>query len=70
MDGTAIYYALSHNQFAAYLAPFWADWHGLTVPLSRYVWWLELLAPVLALWPTQNPWPRTLAALRVKLTKT
>ena len=23
----------------------------------------ELLAPVLALWPTQNPWPRTLAAL-------
>ncbi|MEC8716389.1 MAG: hypothetical protein VXX81_01035 [Pseudomonadota bacterium] len=63
VDGTAIYYALSHNQFAAYLAPFWADWHGLTVPLSRYVWWLELLAPVLALWPTQNPWPRTLAAL-------
>ena len=63
IDGTAIYYALSHNQFAAYLAPFWADWHGLTVPLSRYVWWLELLAPVLALWPTQNPWPRTLAAL-------
>ena len=63
VDGTAIYYALSHNQFAAYLAPLWADWHGLTVPLSRYVWWLELLAPVLALWPTQNPWPRTLAAL-------
>ncbi|MFZ8891689.1 MAG: hypothetical protein ACO2YV_13765, partial [Pseudomonadales bacterium] len=63
VDGTAIYYALSHNQFAAYLAPFWADWHALTVPLSRYVWWLELLAPVLALWPTQNPWPRTLAAL-------
>ncbi|MGD1988948.1 MAG: hypothetical protein PVJ93_05815, partial [Pseudomonadales bacterium] len=26
VDGTAIYYALSHNQFAAYLAPFWADW--------------------------------------------
>ena len=61
VDGTAIYYALSHNQFAAYLAPFWADWHGLTVPLSRYVWWLELLAPVLPSGRRKTPglarWP-------------
>lgn len=63
VDGTAIYYALSQNQFAAYLAPYWANWHSLTVPLSRYVWWLELLAPLLALWPTRSPLPRTLAAL-------
>ena len=50
-DGTAIYYALHLDQYAFGLAPIWRDWHGLTQLLSHYVWWLELLAPPLALLP-------------------
>lgn len=62
-DGSAIYYALHNDQVAHGLAAYWRDWHWLTVPLTHYVWWLELLGPVIALSPWFNPWARGAAAL-------
>ena len=62
-DGTAIYYALHNDQFAFALAPFWREWHGFTQLLTHYVWWLELLTPILALVPLWFVGFRTLALL-------
>lgn len=62
VDGTAIYYALHHDQYVNLLGPYWRDWHGLTVPLTHYVWWLELLGPLLALSPLWNTAGRSIAA--------
>lgn len=50
-DGTAIYYALHLDELATDLAVLWRDMHWLTVPLTRYVWWLELLGPILMFSP-------------------
>ncbi|MGB1373519.1 MAG: hypothetical protein ACPG6R_10395 [Aequoribacter sp.] len=61
-DGSAIYFALHNDQVAHLLASYWRDWHWLTVPLTHYVWWLELLGPLIALSPWFNPWARGLAA--------
>jgi hypothetical protein len=44
-DGTAIYYALNLDEVATGLAHYWRNEHWLTVPLTRFVWWLELLGP-------------------------
>jgi predicted DCC family thiol-disulfide oxidoreductase YuxK len=62
VNGQAIYFALSNNQFAVYLADYWHDQHWLTVPLTHYVWWLELLGPLLAISPFFNQWTRSIAA--------
>ncbi|MDG0978414.1 MAG: hypothetical protein P8O79_01680 [Halieaceae bacterium] len=62
-EGSAIYYALHNDQVAHLLAPYWRDWHWLTVPLTHYVWWLELLGPIIALSPWFNSWARSLAAV-------
>lgn len=62
-EGSAIYYALHNDQVAHLLAPYWRDWHWLTVPLTHYVWWLELVGPVLALSPLLNNWARGVVAL-------
>ena len=62
VDGSAIYYALHNDQVAHLLAPYWRDWHAVTVPLTHYVWWLELLGPIIALSPWFNHWARGLAA--------
>lgn len=53
-DGTAIYYALHLDDMATWFAHLWRDEDWLTVPLTRYVWWLELLGPVLIF----SPWLR------------
>jgi predicted DCC family thiol-disulfide oxidoreductase YuxK len=53
-DGTAIYYALHIDDYATWFAHLWRDQHWLTVPLSRYVWWLELIGPLLIF----SPWLR------------
>ena len=50
-DGTAIYYALHIDQLATDFASLWRDAHWLTVPLTRYVWWLEFLGPLLIFSP-------------------
>ena len=50
-DGTGIYYALHNEQVAFGLASLWRDWHWFTVPMTHYVWWLELIGPILALSP-------------------
>ena len=50
-DGTAIYYALHLDELATDFAVLWRDMHWLTVPLTRYVWWLELLGPILMFSP-------------------
>lgn len=62
VDGSAIYYALHNDQVAHLLAPYWRDWHAVTVPLTHYVWWLELLGPIIALSPWFNHWARGIAA--------
>ena len=61
-DGTAIYYALHNDQYVDLLGPLWRDWHSVTIPLTHYVWWLELLGPVVALSPVFNVWARFIAA--------
>ena len=50
-EGTGIYYALSNKQFTIGLASFWNDWLWLNKPLTHYVWWLELVGPLLAFSP-------------------
>ena len=62
-DGTAIYYALHNDQLAFGMAQYWRDFHWLTQPLTHYVWWLELVAPLLALCPLFFTGFRTLAVL-------
>lgn len=61
-EGSAIYYALHNDQVAHLLAPYWRDWHWLTIPLTHYVWWLELVGPIVALSPIFNVFARSLAA--------
>ena len=62
-DGTGIYYALHNDQVAFGLASLWRDWHGFTGVLTHYVWWLELIAPILALSPLWFAGFRTLAVV-------
>ncbi|MDG1311173.1 MAG: hypothetical protein P8P26_03835 [Porticoccaceae bacterium] len=62
-NGTAIYYALHNDQFAFGLARYWREWHDFTWGLTHYVWWLELLAPILALVPLWFVRLRTLAVM-------
>ena len=62
-EGTAIYYALHNDQVAHLLAPYWRDWHWLTVPLTHYVWWIELVAPIIVFSPWFNAWARALVAI-------
>ena len=54
VDGTAIYYALHLDDMNTWFAQQWRDWHAVTVPLTHYVWWLELLGPVLIFCPWFN----------------
>ena len=50
--GTAISMALHLEVFATEFARLWRDWDWLTVPLTLFVFWLECLAPLLALLPS------------------
>ena len=63
VDGTAIYYALHLDDLNTWFAQQWRDWHHLTVPLTHYVWWLELVGPVLIFSPWLNPTFRYLGVL-------
>jgi predicted DCC family thiol-disulfide oxidoreductase YuxK len=54
VDGTAIYYALHLDDLNTWFAQQWRDWHGITVPLTHYVWWLEVLGPLLIFSPWFN----------------
>ncbi len=62
-DGTGIYYALHNDQVAFGLASLWRDWHWFTGPLTDYVWWLELIGPILALSPLWFAGFRTLVVI-------
>ena len=62
-DGTGIYYALHNDQVAFGLASLWRDWHGFTGALTHYVWWLELIGPILALSPLWFAGFRTLVVV-------
>jgi len=50
-DGTAIYYTLHLDELNTSLAHYWKDELWLSRPLTLYVWWLELLGPLLMLSP-------------------
>ena len=50
-DGTAIYYALHLDELNTSIAHLWKDELWLSKPLTLYVWWLELLGPILMLSP-------------------
>ncbi len=54
VDGTAIYYALHLDDINTWFAQQWRDWHSLTVPLTHYVFWLEVLGPMLIFSPWLN----------------
>ncbi len=62
-DGTAIYYALHNDLFALNLAHYWRDIDWLTHGLTNFVWWLELVGPLLALSPLFFVRLRTLMVL-------
>jgi hypothetical protein len=62
-DGTGIYYALQNDQVAFGLASLWRDWHAFTGILTHYVWWLELIGPILALSPLWFAGFRTLVVV-------
>ena len=62
-DGTGIYYALHNDQVAFGLASIWRDWHWFTGTLTHYVWWLELIGPILALSPLWFAGFRTLVVI-------
>ncbi len=50
-DGTAIYYALHLDTFATPLGHWFRQFGGAMQALTIYVWWLELLAPLLMFAP-------------------
>ena len=50
-DGTAIYYALHLDELNTAFAHYWKDELWLSRPLTLYVWWLELLGPLLMFSP-------------------
>ena len=50
-SGTAISMALHLEAFASEFARLWRGWDGLVQPLTFLVFWLECLAPLLALIP-------------------
>lgn len=62
-DGTAIYYALHNDLFALNLSHYWRDIDWLTHGLTDFVWWLELVGPLLALSPLFFVRLRTLMVL-------
>ncbi len=62
-DGTAIYYALQLDMFATPIAHLWRDELWLSRPLSIYVWFLELVGPVLMFTPVFRLPVRTIVAL-------
>ena len=62
-DGTAIYYALHNDLFALNLSHYWRDIDWLTHGLTEFVWWLELVGPLLALSPLFFVRLRTLMVL-------
>ena len=51
VDGTAISMALHLELFATEFARLWRHWDWLAQPLTLFVFWLECLAPLLALIP-------------------
>ncbi|MCG8592472.1 MAG: HTTM domain-containing protein [Proteobacteria bacterium] len=62
-EGTAIFYALSIDQLATSLAPVLLQFNALLEPLTRAVWWFELLGPFLAFLPFWQGPARTLAVV-------
>ena len=54
LDGSAIYFALHLDDMTTGLAQYWRDYFWLTKPLTHYVWWLELLGPLLIFTPIAN----------------
>jgi predicted DCC family thiol-disulfide oxidoreductase YuxK len=53
-DGTAVYFAFHIDQFATPVAEWLRQFPGLMRTLTFYVWWLELLGPLLIF----SPWLR------------
>ena len=53
-DGTAVYFAFHIDQFATPVAEWLRQYPGLMRTLTIYVWWLELLGPLLIF----SPWLR------------
>ena len=56
-DGTAVSMAVHMEAYATETARLWRHWDGLARTLTGLVFWLECLAPLLALAPAF--WPRT-----------
>lgn len=54
-DGTAVAYALQIDHLATPAAVWLRQFEGLMAALTHYVWWLELLGPVLIFVPLFQP---------------
>ncbi len=53
-QGTAVFMAMSLDTFATPLARWFREFHGATYALTYYVWFLEILAPVLLFFPDRG----------------
>jgi hypothetical protein len=64
-DGTAIFYALSRDDFATRVGQFLLQFPEITKYLTFSAYWIEAIAPVLILFPLLNKWTRLLAVLLI-----
>ena len=57
-DGTAVAHALNIDHLATPVAQWFRQFEAPMTALTHYVWWLELLGPVLIFLPVLQPWLR------------
>jgi len=57
-DGTAVAHALNIDHLATPVAVWFRQFEAPMTALTHYVWWLELLGPVLMFVPLVQPWLR------------
>ncbi|HEY1038910.1 MAG TPA: HTTM domain-containing protein, partial [Bacteroidia bacterium] len=66
-DGTAIYYALSLDQMVLPIGKWLLQFPALCKILTHFVFWTELIAPLLLVKPFMNPLFRTVGILLIVL---
>ncbi|MEW6279753.1 MAG: HTTM domain-containing protein [Candidatus Eremiobacterota bacterium] len=64
-EGTAVYYALSLDQFTRYIGKWLLHYPGLMKFLTYATWWFEALVPLMLVFPLLNGPLRTLGVLGI-----
>jgi hypothetical protein len=66
-DGTAVYYALSLDQFTSWVGRFVYQFPELCKLLTHATWWFEALAPLMLVFPFWNGPIRTLGVFGISM---